>query len=203
MSSPASPGVAREARIRARARSLPCFLSRRAARAPERRRGVSAIPSNVFVRFRSSPGTPREGETLNCEFLSKTSQNRKTRKNKKHENRETSVFHWRVCSFSHCAFFRFFAPPGARRAFSRRRPPFEHYHSVFLSISHVASKKRARAKREKSVTPQSFFFMKWRECSERFARFRSSASPRSRRERFERPSRFARMLCPVCRFPYV
>ncbi len=40
LTSPASPGVAREARNRASARSLPFFLSRRAARAPERRRGV-------------------------------------------------------------------------------------------------------------------------------------------------------------------
>ena len=63
-----------------------------------------------------------------------------------------------VCSHagqqeSQRALFRFFAPPGARRAFSRRRPPFEHFHDVFLSISHVASKKRARAKREKTSIP--------------------------------------------------
>ena len=47
---------------------------------------------------------------------------------------------------------RLFAPSGARRAFSRRRPPFEHFHSAFLSNPHGASQKRARAKRKKRVT---------------------------------------------------
>ena len=73
---------------------------------------------------------------------------------------------------------RLFASPGTRRAFSRRRRPFEHFHSVFLSISHVASQKRARAKLEKNVHPEPLQIIKWRECSTRFARFRWSASPR-------------------------
>ncbi len=76
---------------------------------------------------------------------------------KNHEKNEIVVYSHAGQQESQRAFFRFFAPPGARGAFSRRRPPFEHFHSVFLSIRHVASQKRARAKREKSVPSQSFF----------------------------------------------
>ncbi len=98
------------------------------------------------------PGDPPGGRKTKFQVSIKNFGKQKTRK-KNVKKREVSVFPQRVCSFSHCVFFRFFAPPGARRAFSRRRRPFEHFHSVFLSISHVASKKRARAKREKTSIP--------------------------------------------------
>ena len=152
--SPGSPGVAREARKRARARSRPFFLSRRAARAPERRRGVSALPSNVFVRFRSSPGTARERKTRNFKFLSKIWENRRSRKNEKSKKKRKQWFTPTQASKNQKASVASAAPRSlARRAFSRRRPPFEHFHSVFLSIPHGASQKRARAKRGKTRTP--------------------------------------------------
>ncbi len=61
------------------------------------------------------------------------------------------------------------------------------------------SETRARETRGKCY-PSIFFFIKWRGCLEPFACFRLRASTRTRRARFEAPSRLARMLYAVCEF---